>query len=493
MDIEEFRKAGYDAIDRICEYYYSLREYPVVPQVQPGFLKKALPNTAPGAGEPWSNIVDDYTKLILPGLLHFQHPLNFSYFPIQSTFAGTLGDLLAGSAPTPSLSWFVGPASTELENVVMDWAAKMLGLDRVFHVESNIGGGVIQTSASESMLVSVVAARTRYLLAHPMTPIESLLIYVTSQTHSCGRKAGLVLGLNVRVLDVDEPTRVGGGLDAETLRVALDEDHAAGLAPFVLITTVGTTTSGAVDNVADVGALLKTSYPDVWMHVDAAWAGVVLACPEYRERAQLAGINAYADSFCTNFHKWGLVNFECSALWVRDRQRLIEALEYTPPYLRTKQGDAGDTVEYRNWHLGLCRRFRSLKMWFVLRSYGLNGFQGYIRNCIAMNHMFAKQVCATPSFELVSPPSFALTVFRIVPRAGAPNGTANKLNRVFYDALLARSSEVLLTQTELGGVFCVRFCVGSSRTTPADVEDAWNIVCEVGETVRARFGKGLPN
>ncbi|KAI0031280.1 pyridoxal phosphate-dependent transferase [Vararia minispora EC-137] len=486
MDIEDFRKAGYDAVDRICDYYLSLRDRPVVAEVEPAYLRKTLPDHAPEQGEPWADIANDYSSLIVPGLTHWQHPSFFAYFPTAATFEGMLGDFLASSTANPGFNWLASPACTELESVVMDWAAKMFGLDPIFYNEGEIGGGVIQTTASDSALTAIVAARSRYMTLHPSTSMESLVIYVTSQTHSFGKKAGLVLGLKVRALPVDETARRGDGLDATTLRAAVEEDRAAGHMPFVLVATVGTTTSGLIDCVKELGALLKEDYPDIWLHVDAAWAGCALSCPEYRERAQLEGINLYADSLCINFHKWGLINFDCSALWVRERARLIDALDITPEYLRTKHGDAGTVIEFRNWHLSLGRRFRSLKIWFVLRSYGVSGFRAYIRRCIACCDVFASHIRETSGFELVAPPSFSLTLFRILPNGPADEHYINMLNRAFFDALLARH-DLLLTQTELGGTFCVRFSVGSARTTVDDIEKAWTVVKDIAKDVRLRF------
>ncbi|KAI0060956.1 hypothetical protein BV25DRAFT_1827177 [Artomyces pyxidatus] len=488
MDIEQFRKAGYDAIDRICDYYYSLRERPVVAQVEPGYLRPLLPERAPEKGEEWSNIADDYQKLILPGLTHWQHPSFFAYFPTASTFEGMLGDLYSSSTANPGFNWSASPACTELEAVVMDWAARMFGLDSAFLNDNNAGGGVIQTTASDSALTAIVAARVRYITEHPDTPLESLVIYVTTQTHSFGKKAGLVLGLRVRALDVDAGLREHRwALNGEGLKAAVEQDRAKGLHPFVLIATVGTTSSGAIDRIADVGAVIRDNYPSIWLHVDAAWAGITLACPELREEAQLSGINEYADSLCVNFHKWGLTNFDASALWVRDRRRLIDALDITPEYLRTKHGDAGTVVDYRNWHLSLGRRFRSLKLWFVLRSFGIEGFQSYLRRCISLNNAFAAHVRDSPIFELVTPPSFALTVFRLLPSQALPNGDGdvahvNALNRSFWTALQTRH-QLLLTQTEIGGVFCVRLAVGAARTEIADIENAWRIIENVGQEV----------
>ncbi|KAA1472514.1 hypothetical protein DENSPDRAFT_821425 [Dentipellis sp. KUC8613] len=484
MDIEQFRKAGYQAIDRICDYYYSLREKPVVAEVEPGYLRRALPDAAPNKGEEWQGIADDYQKLIVPGLTHWQHPSFFAYFPTACTFEGLLGDIYSSSTCNPGFNWFASPACTELESVVMDWAAKMFGLDRTFHNISEIGGGVIQTTASDSALTAIVAARVRYLADNPGVSLESMIIYVTSHTHSFGKKAGLVLGLRVRAINVDEDVRTGWGLKGSLLQQCIEEDRKKGLHPFIIVATVGTTNTGAIDRIAELGATIKEHYPSMWLHVDAAWAGVTLSCPELRDKAQLSGINTYADSLCVNFHKWGLTNFDCSALWVRDRKLLTDALDVTPEYLRTKHGDAGTVIDYRNWHLSLGRRFRSLKIWFVLRSFGIEGFQSYIRGCITMNDHFVKHVEESEIFDFVAPPSFALTVFRIAPksRTDLDLEELNAINRQFHVAL-QNHHELLLTQTDVGGVFCMRFAVGAARTEERDIERAWKVIKEVGEEV----------
>jgi aromatic-L-amino-acid decarboxylase len=376
----------------------------------------------------------------------------------------------------------------------MDWAAKMFGLDKAFWNINEVGGGVIQTTASDSALTAIVVARTRYVNEHPGTTMESLIIYVTTQTHSFGKKAAMILGLRVRALDVDKTVAADNtGLTGDGLIAAVKEDRDLGLHPFVLIATVGTTSSGAIDKVADLGVAIKKNCPSIWLHVDAAWAGVTLACPEYREIAQLSGINEHADSLCINFHKWGLTNFDASAFWVRERKRLIDALDITPEFLRTKEGDAGTVIDYRNWHLSLGRRFRSLKLWFVLRSFGVEGFQANIRKCISLNNVFAEHIRASPIFHLVTPPSFALSVFRLVPRSANITGeldSVNALNREFYNNLQSRSS-LVMTQTLIGEVFCVRFAVGVSSTEQRDIEDAWGVIRETGETTLRNLGYEL--
>lgn len=475
MDVEQFRRAGYQAIDRICDYYISLRDKPVSSQVEPGYLRKALPASAPVEGEDFQLIADDYQKYIIPGLTHWQHPSFFAYFPTACTFEGILGELYASSAPTPGFNWSASPACTELEAVVMDWTAQILGLDKAFHNISEVGGGVIQTTASDSALIAAVAARSRYIREHPQVTMEKLVLYTTTQTHSLGKKAGLVLGLKVRALEVTAEDDFA--LRGETLEVALKEDVDAGLHPFIIVATIGTTSSGAVDRLDEIANVAK-NYPFLWLHVDAAWAGVALVCPEYREACQLSAVNTYADSFCTNFHKWGLINFDASCLWVRHRRHLTDALDITPEFLRSKHGDAGTVIDYRNWHLGLGRRFRSLKFWFVLRSRGVAGFQKYITDCIKLNDKFVERIRESEQFCFVAKPFLALTVFRLAPKS-LPHLELNALNRAFYAQLAARS-DIAITQTDLNGVFCVRMAIGAEQTMESDIDRALDVIGEEG-------------
>ncbi|KAL1939395.1 hypothetical protein VTO73DRAFT_9951 [Trametes versicolor] len=481
MDIEEFRKAGYQAIDRICDYYASFQDRPVVSQVQPGYLVDALPSHPPDEAEDFNEIANDFQKLILPGITNWQHPNFFAYFPTAGSFEGILGDLYASSVSNPGFNWLSSPACTELEQVVMDWCAKLLGLGDHFLNKNGVGGGVIQTTASEAAIVVCAAARARYVREHPDAKLEDLVIYTTTQTHSLGVKAGLVLGLQVHALEVTPEDEYG--LRGETLRQALAEDLAQGKRPFITIATVGTTSSGAVDNLEEIGEVLK-EHPSIWLHVDAAWAGVAMACPEYRTFGKLDPINQYATSYCTNFHKWGLVNFDASMLWVRNRLDLTDALDVTPEFLRTKQHDAGLVIDYRNWHLGLGRRFRSLKVWFVLRRYGVEGFRNHIREGIALNEYLASFIRASPfRFELVTTPSLALSVFRLViPQsvslAANEDSLAahNELNRAFHRRIEGASDKIFLTQTVLNGTFCIRFAVGAQRTRREHIDAAWEVI-----------------
>lgn len=487
MDIEQFRKAGYQAIDNICDHFYNLQNLPVRPDVEPGFLAKSLPDAPPEKGEDFQLIADDYHKVILPGMTYWPHPSFFGYFPTACTFEAILGDLYASSVPNPGFNWAASPAATELEMVVMDWLAKLFHLSPDFLNSSGIGGGALQTTASDSALIAVVAARSKYQKNHPDIPIEKMIVYVTSQTHSLGAKAALVLGVQVRTLEAT--TEDDFGLRGATLAAALKEDIDMGLHPFVLVGTVGTTSSGAVDDITEIVQTLKSVDRDVWLHIDAAWAGIALSCPEYHDWAHLKAINEYAHSFCTNLHKWGLTNFDASTLWVRNRRWLNDALDVTPEFLRTAQGDAGTAIDYRNWHLALGRKFRSLKVWFVLRAYGTEGFQKMVRRHVNLNEKFIDLVKSSNLLTLVATPSLSLSVFRLDPvdttsgERRSRSATADALNtlNVQLHKRLSSRSDVWLTQTSLNGTFCVRLAIGSTNTEEKHIDHVFKLICEESE------------
>ncbi|KAF8340655.1 pyridoxal phosphate-dependent transferase [Cantharellus anzutake] len=538
MDIEAFRKAGYEAIDNICNYYKSLESRPVVAQVKPGYLVNALPHQAPEFGEDIKDISDDFQKLIVPGLTHWKHPEFFAYFPCGNTFPGIIADLYSSSVSNPCFNWVSSPACTELEQVVMDWAANLLGLSPAFlntpraplplsthsspcsspgpegRRSTTRGGGIIQNTASESVLVATIAARERFLSAHPDVPSECLLIYLSTQTHSLGVKGAKILGLNYRLMNVD--ARSAWGVMGETFRLAYEDDRRKGKWPFIFIGTIGTTSSGANDHIEEIGPIIS-ELDGVWLHIDAAWAGVSFACPEFRRAGKLDAINRHADSFCTNFHKWGLVNIECSAFWVRDRSALISALDVTPSFLRTEQYDDGVVVDYRNWQLSLGRRFRSIKLWFVLRNYGVQGFRRHIRKGVRLAKFFADSLMSgdpkTRIFELVTPRVLGLVVFRLVMPPVTPDGqqsiarvatsdarnnpssheTLNSLNLALHQYLTHppdsdSANTLFLTRTELNGVTCLRMAIGAEATAEAHITKAVMILERFGKKILTDAG-----
>ncbi|ODN77468.1 hypothetical protein L202_04644 [Cryptococcus amylolentus CBS 6039] len=509
MDIEQFRKAGYAAIDAICDYYQNIQDLPVKSEVKPGYLLDKLPDEAPVKGEPFDQIAASFKSDVLPGITHWQSPNFYAYFPANSTFESMIADLYAASVSNPGFNWICSPASTELEQVVVDWAAKMFGLSPAFLSSSKIGGGVIQGSASEAALTAAMAARERALrhLTHGgkqgangdiEVPDEvrqkygqKLVMYGSTQTHSLGAKAAILLGLTFRAVPVS--AKDDFALRGDALREAVEEDKKAGLVPFFVVGTVGTTSSGAVDRIAEIGQVLKEN-PTMFLHVDAAWAGVAYALPEHRAQLRLDEVNEHAGSFATNMHKWGLVTFDCTLLYVRDRHDLTQTFDVTPIFLRSKEADAGDVVDYRNWQIALGRRFRSLKVWFVLRSYGVEGFQAHLRRSISHCQALAEAIRASPNFELVTQPQLGLLTFRLVPATPSQaltEDTLNKLNQAFYTELDHRN-DIFLTQTALKSkegslVHCVRFAIGGVHTKVEDVLGTWKIVEQVGEKKLKEF------
>ncbi|KAJ7496661.1 pyridoxal phosphate-dependent decarboxylase [Mycena latifolia] len=455
-----------------------METHPVGAQVDPGYLRKSLPLAAPFLGEDFQDIADDYQKLIIPGLTNWQHPSFFGYFPAACTWEGILGDLYAGSLFSPGFNWISSPAATELEITVMDWVAQMFGLSHEFQNSSSKGGGVLQATASESVLVAMVAARTRYLHEHPEADSSKLLVYVSPETHSVGLKTALILGIQARVLEVEIVDNLE--LRGRVFSTALEQDRIAGRHPFFLLATVGTTSSGAIDRIHELG-IVATGH-NIWLHIDAAWAGVALVCPEFRELCQLEAINRYADSFCTNLHKWGIVSGSASALWVKQLKYVTDALDVTPAYLSAINDDSEDSpgdgssserprpmLDMRHWKFGLATPFRALKVWFVLRSFGVHGFQKHIRNGAALNSLFVARVQKSPVLALVTPPALSLTVVRLEPRGMSfTPDELNLLNKSWYTRL-AQRADLFVTSTVVSGIYCVRFVVGAERTMDTHV------------------------
>ncbi|GAA5976910.1 hypothetical protein JCM11641_002193 [Rhodosporidiobolus odoratus] len=503
MDREQFRKAAYQAVDRICDYFEDIESYDVVPDVQPGDIAKLIAKKAPARGEPWEAISNDFDRVILPGITHWQHPNFFAYFPANTTYECILADMYAGAVSNPGFNWLCSPACTELESVVMDWVAKLLGLDETWWNEGKVAGGVIQGSAHESLLTVCTAARKRYLTLNPDSNLEDLVIVGTTQTHSLGAKAALVLGLSFHA--VETKAEDNWGLRGKALRDELEKLKADGKRPFILIATLGSTSTGAIDNLPEITAV-TADYPDLFLHVDAAWAGVFLALPECRKEAHLDMINGRATggreangvparpargevhSFCTNLHKSGLVTLDASTLWVRDRALLTSALDVTPPYLRTPQSTSNANLDsdFRNMQLALGRRFRSLKVWFTLRSYGSEGFQAHFRRLIGLGQVFEGLVLGSArggegegleGVELFTPRRFSLVVLRVrstLKQEERDRATSSKkeegntFDLLKYENALNASliriantdRSLLLTPTTVGGYNCVRIALG---------------------------------
>ncbi|KAE7997899.1 hypothetical protein FH972_002492 [Carpinus fangiana] len=442
----------------------------------PGYLRGILPDSAPNHPESLEDIFNDVRAKILPGVTHWQSPNFFGYYPSNSSIAGFLGEMLSAGLNIVGFSWITSPAATELEMTVLDWLAKLLKLPDDF-LSAGEGGGVIQGTASEAVLVVLLAARDRILRRVGKKALEKLVVYASDQTHSALQKACQIGGIhpeNCRFLKTD--SSINYALSPDVLREAIAHDVSNGLIPFFLCATVGTTSSTAVDPLLFLGKTAKSN--GMWFHVDAAYAGSACICPEYRHH--IDGVEE-ADSFNMNAHKWFLTNFDCSALWVKDRNALVQSLSTNPEFLKNKASQANMVVDYKDWQIPLGRRFRSLKLWMVLRLYGIENLQCYIRNHINLAKHFEGLVAQDPRFEVVTPRVFSLVCFHLLPSQNNEDH-GNKLNHDLLDAVNS-TGKIFISHTVLSGKYILRFAVGAPLTEERHITSAWKVLQEEASTL----------
>ncbi|PIA40075.1 hypothetical protein AQUCO_02500062v1 [Aquilegia coerulea] len=483
MDAEQLRENAHKMVDFIADYYKNIESFPVLSQVQPGYLRKLLPDSAPNHPEQFEDVLNDIQAKILPGVTHWQSPDYFAYFPSNSSTAGFLGEMLSAGLNIVGFSWVTSPAATELEVIVLDWLAKLLKLPEDF-LSLGQGGGVIQGTASEAVLVVLLAARDKFLRRYGKNSLAKLVAYASNQAHASLQKACQIAGIhaeNCRFLETDSSTNYA--LSPDILQEAISKDIAAGLIPFFLSATVGTTSSTAVDPLFELGKIAKGN--NIWFHIDAAYAGSACICPEYRH--YIDGVET-ADSFNMNAHKWFLTNFDCSVLWVKDRSALIQSLSTNPEYLRNKASQGNMVVDYKDWQIPLGRRFRSLKLWMVLRLYGLENLQCYIRSHIEYAKHFEELVSLDQRFEIVAPRTFSLVCFRLI----SPHNDDDFCNKLNHDLLDAVNStgKIFLSHTVLSGKYILRFVVGTPLTEERHVNAAWKVLHDEATKL---LGRGSAN
>jgi aromatic-L-amino-acid decarboxylase len=459
MDPEEFRKHGHAVVDWIAEYYKRMESFPVLSQVKPGDIRGSIPAEAPRQGEPFDRILQDVDSLILPGITHWQSPNFFGFFPSNTSGPSILGDLLSSALGVQGMLWATSPACTELETLMLDWLARALALPEKFLSTSN-GGGVIQDTASSATLCALLAARERAtnFESNRSGVQQKLCAYTSTQAHSATEKAIGIAGVGrdfLRIIEVDK----NFAMDPAALARSMQRDRDAGLIPFFVCATSGTTSSNAVDPLRSIGPICREF--GAWLHVDSAMSGTAALCPEFRHIHD--GIE-YADSYCFNPHKWMFTNFDCDCFYVADREALIRALSILPEYLRNKASESGAVIDYRDWQIPLGRRFRSLKLWFVLRHYGIEGLQFHIREHVRLAQQLARWISADDRFELATPPPLNLVCFYL--------NSGDEANERLLEAL-NRSGDLYLTHTRLNGRFTLRMCVGQTNTTERHVEKAW--------------------
>ncbi|HLV87555.1 MAG TPA: aminotransferase class V-fold PLP-dependent enzyme [Candidatus Sulfotelmatobacter sp.] len=464
MTPDEFRRYGHAVVDWIADYQSRVESLPVLSQVKPGEIRAALPSNPPAQGESFDALLKDMDQVILPGVTHWQSPNYFAYFPCNASGPGILGDLLSSGLGVQGMLWSTSPACTELETHVMDWLVGMLGLPEKF-LSSQSGGGVIQDTASTAALCALLAGRERATnySSNKKGGNGKLIAYVSTQTHSSLEKAAMIAGIgteNLRPIEVDE----NFSMRPDALARQIEADKSAGLTPCFVCATVGTTSSNAVDPLPAIGEICRRH--GLWMHVDAAMAGTAMVCPEFRDLQR--GVEA-ADSYNFNPHKWMFTNFDCSCFWVADRKALIQTLSILPEYLRNQATESGAVIDYRDWHIQLGRRFRSLKLWFVIRHYGVEGLQHHVREHVRLAQQFATWVRQDGRFELAAPAPLNLICFR--------HKGGDMANQAIMDRL-NRSGDLFLTHTKLNGKLTLRFCVGQTNTRAKHVEQAWKRIKE---------------
>ncbi|KAH6668578.1 pyridoxal phosphate-dependent transferase [Plectosphaerella plurivora] len=511
MDSNQFKEAAKASIDDIAAYYDTIEDRKVLPDVQPGYLRALLPSTAPEDPEPWSAIHSDVTSKILPGITHWQSPNFMAFFPCSGSYPAMVAELYSNAFNGAHFNWICSPAVTELETIVLDWLAKLLALPECF-LSSTRGGGVIHGTASEAILTVMVAARDRFVqdaLAarfpegsaateeekeDELWRIRSRLVALGSAaSHSSTKKAAQILG--VRFLAVPVSRDDGYSMTGNGLAATLADCRAKGLHPFYLTATLGTTDTCAVDDFPGIVNALdahSSSQPSrVWVHVDAAYAGSALILPKHQH---LTTPFTNFDSFNINPHKWLLTTFDCSALWVRDRAWLVDSsLSVKPPYLRNQHSDGGLVTDYRDWQIPLGRRFRSLKLWFVLRSHGASGLREHIDKGIKLcEHLGTLLETRKDLFEIITGPRFALVVFRVIATKtkDLPEAEAEKERNEVTEALCDRVNEegqVYITPTVLNGLHAIRVCTGvSARMEERHVQRAFDILVKGAEELLAQ-------
>ncbi|MBN1158167.1 MAG: aspartate aminotransferase family protein [Bacteroidales bacterium] len=471
LNTEEFRKYGHEFIDWMANYYASVEQYPVKSKVKPKDIYNKLPDSPPEEGESMEAIFEDFKKIILPGITHWQSPNWFGYFPANTSYPSILAEMLTATLSAQCMIWDTSPAATELEEKVMNWLKQMMGLPGNWD-------GVIQDTASTATLCSILTARERasqYRINKTgLQKSPAYRIYASEETHSSIDKAVRIAGLGI-----DNLVKVGvdnnNAIIPDLLQKAIEADIRKGMTPLCIIGTIGTTGTLAIDPILELGKIAEKY--NCWFHVDAAHAGSAMILPEYRW--MINGIE-YADSYVFNPHKWLFTNFDLSAYFVKDKDALIRTFSILPEYLKTKSGD--QVKNYRDWGIQLGRRFRALKLWFVIRNFGLEGLRNTLRNQINWIQKVAKAMEHHPEFEIMAPVQLNMICFRYHPAGIEDEEQLNGLNESLLD-LLNRNGKMFLTHTKIKGKYTIRFVAGQTYLEERHVAEAWEYIQKMAKEI----------
>ncbi|HOW30673.1 MAG TPA: aminotransferase class I/II-fold pyridoxal phosphate-dependent enzyme [Bacteroidales bacterium] len=477
MDTKEFRQWAHHFADWMADYYEDIEKFPVKSQVLPGEIGAKLPLFPPAESEDMENIFIDFREIILPGITHWQSPDFFAYFPANGSFPSILGEMLTAALGAQCMIWETSPAAAELEERVMDWLKLMTGLPQSW-------SGVIQDTASTSTLAAILSAREKYsgfgVNNAGFAGYEGLRVYCSTETHSSIEKAVKIAGIgrqNLVKVQVDDQFR----MDVKALRKAITGDLEAGLKPCCVVATLGTTGSTSVDPLSEIAGICREF--NLWLHVDAAYGGTALLLPEYRWMTE--GIER-ADSIVFNPHKWMFTNFDCSAYFVKDKESLIRTFEILPEYLKT--ATRGQVNDYRDWGVPLGRRFRALKLWFVIRSFGVDGLKSRISEHIEMAKWFERQVIASDGFELLAPRIFSVVCFRYHP-LGLSAVEVNHFNQQLLQ-VINKTGKLYLSHTKLNGNFVLRMSIAQTETRQHHVEAAWESIRTIAANLNPKLHNG---
>lgn len=472
MNTSEFRENAHRLVDWMADYLDHIGDYPVSPAIQPGDIKNQLPRSAPESAESFDALFEDFKNIIMPGMTHWQHPQFYAYFPTGASKPSILAEMLSSTLGAQCMIWLTSPAAEELEERMMEWLREMLGLPQDFV-------GVIQDTASTATLVALLTARERRsdygINQRGFNGQERFRIYASSQVHSSIDKAVRIAGFgidNLVKIDTDEAF----AMQAEALEAAIQKDVQAGFTPLCVVATLGTTSSTAIDPLTPIGAICRKY--DCWLHVDAAYGGAALILPEMRGMSE--GLEL-ADSFLFNPHKWLFTNFDCTAYFVRDKKALINTFSILPEYLKTPHDQLVNN--YRDWGIQLGRRFRALKLWFVIRTMGVEQMQNILRTHLKLAQWLVHEIEWEPDFELLAPVPFNLICFRYHPRGVDEEARLDDINRQLLESLNA-SGKILLTQTKLNGRYTIRFVAGQIDASLDSVKKGWDMIRDAARQMK---------
>ncbi|MBN1416581.1 MAG: aminotransferase class I/II-fold pyridoxal phosphate-dependent enzyme [Bacteroidales bacterium] len=466
MAFEEFRSEAHKLVDWIADYYKNADNYPVNSQVAPGDIASRLPVSPPDDADAFQEVFADVENIIIPGITHWQSPNFFAYFPANSSFPSLLGEMLTAALGAQCMKWETSPAATELEEVVMKWLQQMTGLPDNFK-------GVIQDTASTATLCAVLTAREKKsnftVNQYGFYDQPVFRVYSSSEAHSSVDKAVRIAGIgheNLIKIPVDDTFK----MDTVALKQAIDTDLKQGYVPLCVVAALGTTGSTAVDPLDSIAEICDKY--NIWLHVDAAFAGSALILPEYRW--MIKGIEK-VDSFVFNPHKWLFTNFDCSAYFVRDSDALIKTFQVVPEYLRSQVHTHAN--DYSNWGIQLGRRFRALKLWFVIRMFGVKGLQEKIRFHISLAAEFERRLLQAGCYEILAPRQFNLICFRYKPNDNFTEDQLNELNENLLKAM-NRTGNVYISHTRLNGKYTLRFITAQTNTGMKHIDKAWQLLIE---------------